>query len=155
MYMYTWEVGFTNRTKFFQTSRYMGSPPPSGFYDIRVFFKKNFVSYQQRKLAEIVTGVPLFTSNRISWIRMKGEKVYVGGNKSVPYRKQQNSIASLAPLILDYTEPGDIVLDPFDGVGSVSIAASALGRVGLGIDNDKVMKEAHVALASAVQTVSM
>jgi DNA methylase. len=153
MYMFTWEIGYANRTKFFEQSRIVDSPPPSGYYDIRCFFKTGHRTFHQRKLSEMITGVPLFTDNRISWVRMKGEKVYVDGNKDVPYRKQQNSIASMVPLILEYTEPGDVVIDPFDGVGSISISSSALGRIGLGIDNDQSMKLGHGALAGAVHTV--
>ena len=39
-------------------------------------------------------------------------------------------------LILRYTRPGDIVFDPFAGVGTSIVAAAALGRAGVGLDVD-------------------
>ncbi|MCZ6675782.1 MAG: site-specific DNA-methyltransferase, partial [Candidatus Poribacteria bacterium] len=44
-----------------------------------------------------------------------------------------------------FTEPGDIVLDPFMGSGTTALAAKALGRHWLGIE----MQREHVAQAKA------
>lgn len=35
-----------------------------------------------------------------------------------------------------YTSPGDIVLDPFAGVGTVPFTAALMGRQGVGVEND-------------------
>jgi DNA modification methylase len=40
----------------------------------------------------------------------------------------------LRPLIEAYSRPGDVVLDPFSGSGSTSIAAAMAGRRYLGIE---------------------
>lgn len=42
--------------------------------------------------------------------------------------------ALVSPLIGDWSRPGDVVLDPFSGSGTVPRIANALGRFGLGID---------------------
>lgn len=39
-------------------------------------------------------------------------------------------------LVLSMTDPGDVVLDPFMGVGSSLIAAEMHGRIGYGCDTD-------------------
>jgi site-specific DNA-methyltransferase (adenine-specific) len=40
-------------------------------------------------------------------------------------------------LVLDYSEPGETVFDPFCGAGSIGVAAILEGRSYLGIDNNK------------------
>jgi adenine-specific DNA-methyltransferase len=40
----------------------------------------------------------------------------------------QKPVAALLPLILSFSEPRDIVLDPFAGSGSTAVAAKILGR---------------------------
>ncbi|MGH7169293.1 MAG: DNA-methyltransferase [Gemmataceae bacterium] len=54
------------------------------------------------------------------------------------------------PLIEACSDPGDLVLDPFVGSGTVCRAAVALGRRCLGID----LNPAYVALASAAVQAS-
>ena len=53
-------------------------------------------------------------------------------------------------LITLVTAPGDAVLDPFAGVGSVPAMAEAIGRVGYGIDvSERYVAELHVARRDA------
>ena len=50
-------------------------------------------------------------------------------------------------LVLSMTDPGDIVLDPYAGVGSTIIAAAMHNRVGYGCDtNELYIKIAHQRL---------
>jgi site-specific DNA-methyltransferase (adenine-specific) len=48
----------------------------------------------------------------------------------------QKPLAILTPLIEAFSDPGDLVLDPFTGSGSSLLAAKKLGRSWLGIELD-------------------
>jgi DNA modification methylase len=57
--------------------------------------------------------------------------------------------ALVEPCILAGTEPGDLVLDPFSGSGTVGLVADRLGRDYLGIDlNPKFTAIAHARISS-------
>ena len=73
--------------------------------------------------------------------------------------REQNDERHICPLQLDviqrcielWTNPGDIVLDPFCGIGSVPYVAVKLGRRGLGIElKESYYKQAKVNLDQAV-----
>jgi site-specific DNA-methyltransferase (adenine-specific) len=48
----------------------------------------------------------------------------------------QKPVMAILPLILAYSQVGDIVLDPFAGSGTTAIAAATLGRRFIGIELD-------------------
>ena len=48
-----------------------------------------------------------------------------------PHRK---TFQSLIPLLLSYTKPHDIILDPFSGTNAIIFSAVRLQRYGLGIE---------------------
>ncbi|MGH9674599.1 MAG: DNA methyltransferase [Bryobacteraceae bacterium] len=56
------------------------------------------------------------------------------GNK---YHPTQKSIQILKPLVEAFTQPDDVVLDPFAGSGSTLVAAQRLGRRYIGIEFDR------------------
>lgn len=59
----------------------------------------------------------------------------------------QKPLALLERVILASSEPGDVVLDPFTGSGSTGVAAIALGRQFIGIDQDPIyLQIAHKRL---------
>jgi site-specific DNA-methyltransferase (adenine-specific) len=49
----------------------------------------------------------------------------------------QKPLGILAPLIAYSTNPGDVVLDPFAGAGSVLLAARLAGRSAIGVEIDE------------------
>jgi len=62
----------------------------------------------------------------------------------------QKPLCVLQPLIKAYTQPGELVLDPFCGSGSTLLAATRLARRGLGIELDSQYAEvARERLAAA------
>ena len=52
------------------------------------------------------------------------------------FHKQQAPLALLVRIILSASRPGDVVFDPFSGTGTTSVAASLLGRKGIGVEID-------------------
>jgi adenine-specific DNA-methyltransferase len=57
------------------------------------------------------------------------------GNELHP---SQKPVMAILPLIMAYSEKGDIVLDPFAGSGTTAVAAQELGRRYIGIELDPV-----------------
>lgn len=53
------------------------------------------------------------------------------GNRHHPTEKP---VSVLQPLIESFTQPGDIILDPFAGSGSTCVAAEQTGRRWIGIE---------------------
>jgi len=53
------------------------------------------------------------------------------GNRHHPTEKP---VSALRPLIESFTQPGDIILDPFAGSGSTCVAAAQTGRRWIGIE---------------------
>jgi len=69
--------------------------------------------------------IPLCTGEE----RIKG----ADGNKAHPTQKPE---ALLYRVILSTTKPGDVILDPFFGVGTTGAAAKRLGRKFVGIERE-------------------
>ena len=57
----------------------------------------------------------------------------------------EKPLALMAQLLLMFTKPGDVVLDPFMGSGSTMLACLQTDRLGIGIENNKK----YYALAKA------
>ena len=55
------------------------------------------------------------------------------GNKLHPTQKP---VEAILPLIETFSQPGDLVLDPFAGSGTTLVAARRLGRCAAGIELD-------------------
>jgi DNA modification methylase len=77
------------------------------------------------------------------------ERIKLDGQKAHPTQKPESL---LYRLILASTEPGDIILDPFFGVGTTGAVAQRLGRRWIGIERDKTYARLARERIAAVQT---
>jgi hypothetical protein len=68
---------------------------------------------------------------RVKKIVQEGETT-----KEVPVRPEQKPFRYMMVLILMFTELGDLVIDPFCGVGSTAVACALTGRRFWGCDSD-------------------
>lgn len=91
--------------------------------------KSRFVKYQHEQAYLLAKGSPAFPENPISDVI----DMPYSGNKLHPTQKP---IPALKPLIESFTQPGELVLDPFCGSGSTLLAAKILKRSYLGIELD-------------------
>ncbi|MDB6104018.1 MAG: methylase [Gammaproteobacteria bacterium] len=106
----------------------------AGFYPVgHIVWAKNYASsrgflearHEQAYL--LAKGRPAKPTRPIADVR---EWEY-SGNRAHPTEK---AVSILRPLIESFSRPGDLVLDPFSGSGSTSVAAALSGRHYLGIE---------------------
>jgi site-specific DNA-methyltransferase (adenine-specific) len=102
-------------------------------------------------------GAPQFTGDRpavaveaITLVHPRGRKKWNGGGKAglydfpiVPNRSSdprlhttQKPLELMLALVEDFTNPGDLILDPFAGSGTTGVAALRLGRRVILIERD-------------------
>lgn len=62
---------------------------------------------------------------------------FIRDSKEERLHPTQKPLKLMVGMIEDFTEPGDIILDPFAGVGSTGMAAIQLGRKFLGFEASK------------------
>lgn len=83
--------------------------------------KERFVRYAHESAYLLAKGSPpkphLVLRDVLDW-RYSGNTLH----------PTQKPVMALLPLIMAYSRPGDIVLDPFAGSGSTAVAAEILGR---------------------------
>lgn len=75
------------------------------------------------------------TFNLLHWSQMVG--VYDDRHIAPPRHPYEKPLSLLERLVRIYTNPNDVVLDPFMGVGTTLLACANLGRCGIGIDTDE------------------
>ncbi len=105
-----------------------------------------------------IGGAPQFTGDRpavaveaITLVHPPGRKRWNGGGKQGIYRfpivqnrgghnprehKTPKPIDLMLSLVSDFTDPGDLILDPFAGSGTTGVAALRLGRRAILIERD-------------------
>ena len=89
--------------------------------------RKGFAQYRHESAFVLAKGNPRKPVAPISDVQ---EWRYTG-NRSHPTEK---AVSVLSPLVTCYSKPGDLVLDPFAGVGSTLVAAALNGRNYLGVE---------------------
>ena len=114
-------------------------------------------------------GAPQFTGDRpgMGWeavaiCHRKGKKRWNGGGKHGFWRwpKGQNDsghptgkpLGLFCDFVVDFTDPGEVVLDPFMGSGTTGVACVELGRQFIGIEiNEKYFDIACRRIEQAVK----
>lgn len=97
--------------------------------------KSAFVGYQHESAYVLAKGRPALPAKPLPDV-MPWE--YTGNR----YHPTEKPVSALRPLIETFTQPGDIVLDPFAGSGSTCVAAQECGRRWIGIE---LMEQYHAA----------
>lgn len=97
--------------------------------------KSAFVGYRHESAYVLAKGRPPLPENPLPDV-MPWE---YSGNR---YHPTEKPVSALRPLIECFTQPGDIVLDPFGGSGSTCVAAAQCGRRWIGIE---LLEQYHAA----------
>lgn len=61
------------------------------------------------------------------------ERIHLDG---VPFHPNQKPLALMKRLVALSTDPGDVVWEPFGGLGTAALAASRMGRLGYAAEVD-------------------
>jgi len=102
----------------------------------QIFWRKSYASsvwHTERRHESawlLAKGFPAKPQSPVSDVQ---EWTY-SGNRTHPTEK---AVEILTPLIRAYSRPGSVVLDPFSGSGSTSVAAALTGRRFIGIELDE------------------
>lgn len=88
------------------------------------------------------------------WRALPGGYSWTRGSKSAGQGRGK-PVAGLTELVRDYSNPGDVVCDPFAGHGSTLIAALHSGRRAIGSDIDrKAVRIANAAIAAGLDSAA-
>jgi hypothetical protein len=92
-------------------------------------------------------GAPWYGNGRLEELRCGSPRLRVNGIRAL------KSARLMAHLIRYVTRPGDLVVDPFMGVGTTGEAAIRLGRHFLGIDRDPEIYSAAVSHITSLKAI--
>jgi site-specific DNA-methyltransferase (adenine-specific) len=127
----------------------------AGFYPVgHIVFRKDYASrsrlvrYQHEQAYLLAKGKPPLPKNPIADVI----DVDYSGNKLHPTQKP---LSALVPLILSFSLPGEVLLDPFAGSGSSCAAAALTHRRYIGIElDDQYYIEASARLTRVYQRIA-
>jgi adenine-specific DNA-methyltransferase len=88
-----------------------------------------YVEYRHEQAYVLAKGQPSYPSEPLADV----QPWQYTGNKCHPTEK---AVSILSPLVKSFSRTGEVVLDPFSGSGSTSVAAALCGRRYLGIELD-------------------
>jgi site-specific DNA-methyltransferase (adenine-specific) len=120
--------GWTQVDAFFREWRSAGFRPVSHMVWVKEYASgAGFLRYRHEQAFVLAKGRPPIPARPLDDIQ---PWVY-SGNSNHPTQK---AVRMLTPLIEAFTQPGQLVLDPFAGSGSTLVAAAITGRRYLGIE---------------------
>ena len=137
--------GWPKADRFLRAWRRVGLRPVGHFVWVKDYHSnERFVRYAHESAYLLAKGDPrkpaIALRDVLEW-QYTGDELH----------PTQKPVMAILPLIMAYSEVGDIVLDPFAGSGTTAVAAQALGRRFIGIEIDpeharaaeeRVMREA-------------
>ena len=122
--------GFTKAEAFLSAWRQAGFDPIGHLVWVKPYASaEKYVRYHHEQAYLLAKGRP-----RIPRLRLPDvfEWEYTGN----ALHPSQKPAMAILPLVMAYSEKGDIVLDPFAGSGTTAVAAKTLGRRYIGIELD-------------------
>lgn len=74
----------------------------------------------------------------------RGHAIYRFGSENEVDHRHFKPVSLMQRIVADFTKVGDLVLDPFAGLGSTLLACKNMGRIGVGIERDARLAELTV-----------
>jgi len=122
--------GFTKAEAFLAAWRQAGFDPIGHLVWVKPYASaEKFVRYHHEQAYLLAKGRPRRPRLRLPDVF---EWEYTGNG----LHPSQKPVMAILPLVMAYSEKGDIVLDPFSGSGTTAVAAKTLGRRYIGIELD-------------------
>ena len=110
--------------------QFTGDRPATGWECIGIF-------HRMERWREDTSGRRFAEGGRMAWNGGGHRAVWRHNKISDPFNPTAKPPELVAQLIELFSNPGDLILDPFAGVGTTLLQARALGRVAVGIEQDE------------------
>jgi site-specific DNA-methyltransferase (adenine-specific) len=110
--------------------QFTGDRPATGWEAIGIF-------HRMERWREKTNGRRFAEGGRMSWNGGGHRAVWRVNKVNDPFNPTAKPPELVSLLIELFSNPGDLVLDPFAGVGTTLLCARAMGRYGVGIEMDE------------------